>query len=130
MATSYSINKGVNRPIEFHGIRAQYINYLALGLVALLLLFAILYLAGISLYLILPVVGMAGTVLYSFVSRYSRKYGVYGVLRQTAFRRLPKAIKTRSVTTLLKQNDHVSSAFYYDGNPRCVRTAGVKNIPG
>ena len=97
MQKQYTINKGINRPIEFKGIRAQYIIYLALGLVALLLLFAILYLIGVSLYIILPVVGTAGVMLYSFVNKYSRKYGVHGVMKQAAYRQLPKALKVRSI---------------------------------
>ncbi|MBD0288989.1 MAG: DUF4133 domain-containing protein, partial [Flavisolibacter sp.] len=41
MATSvYQINKGINKPIEFKGFKAQYIWYLGGGLVALLILFA------------------------------------------------------------------------------------------
>nr|WP_262712406.1 DUF4133 domain-containing protein [Arachidicoccus ginsenosidivorans] len=35
----YEINKGVNRAIEFRGLKAQYIYYLAVGLAVLLLLF-------------------------------------------------------------------------------------------
>jgi hypothetical protein len=43
MATSvYQINKGINKPIEFKGLKAQYIWYLCGGLVALLILFAIM----------------------------------------------------------------------------------------
>ncbi|MDB5129720.1 DUF4133 domain-containing protein, partial [Mucilaginibacter sp.] len=38
---SYQINKGINRPIEFKGLKAQYIGYLGSGLVALLILFAV-----------------------------------------------------------------------------------------
>ena len=37
----YQINKGINKPIEFKGLKAQYIWYLGGGLVALLILFAI-----------------------------------------------------------------------------------------
>lgn len=37
MATVYPINRGVNRSLEFKGIKAQYVIYLALGLVLLLL---------------------------------------------------------------------------------------------
>jgi len=38
----YQINKGINKPIEFKGLKAQYIWYLGGGLVALLVLFAII----------------------------------------------------------------------------------------
>ena len=35
--------KGINKPLEFKGLKAQYIWYLGGGLVALLILFAIMY---------------------------------------------------------------------------------------
>ena len=34
---SYTIHKGLNRPLEFRGLQSQYITYLALGCVGLLL---------------------------------------------------------------------------------------------
>ena len=44
MANSiYQINKGINQSIEFKGLKAQYIWYLAGGLVILLIVFAVLY---------------------------------------------------------------------------------------
>ena len=39
----YSINRGINRPLEFRGLKAQYIWHLGGGLVAVLILFSILY---------------------------------------------------------------------------------------
>jgi hypothetical protein len=36
MASVYQINKGVGKPIVFRGLKAQYIAYLAVGLVVLL----------------------------------------------------------------------------------------------
>ena len=42
----YNINKGINKSIEFKGLKAQYIWYMGCGLVALLILFAILYICG------------------------------------------------------------------------------------
>ena len=45
MANSvYRINKGINRSIEFKGLKAQYIWYLGGGVVALLIVFAAMYL--------------------------------------------------------------------------------------
>ena len=52
MANSvYKINKGINKPVEFRGLKAQYIWYLGGGLVILLILFAILYVIGINTFL-------------------------------------------------------------------------------
>jgi hypothetical protein len=47
----YSINKGVNRPIEFRGLKAQYIYYLAIGLAVLLVVFSLMYIAAVPVYL-------------------------------------------------------------------------------
>lgn len=53
---SYDINKGVNRPVEFRGLKAQYIYYLAIGLAVLLIAFSVMYIAGMPVYLCLPIV--------------------------------------------------------------------------
>ena len=43
MNSVYKINKGINKPIEFKGLKAQYIGYLGAGVIVLLILFAIFY---------------------------------------------------------------------------------------
>lgn len=96
MATVYEINKGINRSIEFKGIKAQYIIYLAAGLVLLLLLFAILYLTGINIYLCLGIVIPAGAALFMGVQHYSKTYGEFGLIKKAAQRSLPACIKSRS----------------------------------
>ena len=54
------INKGVNRPVEFRGLKAQYIWWLAGGILALLILFAGMYIAGINPFVCIGLVGVAG----------------------------------------------------------------------
>lgn len=96
MANSkYNLNKGINKPIEFRGLKAQYIAYLAIGVVGLLLIFAILYLIGFSVYVVLPVVGICGFSLFNYVYKYSRKYGAHGLMKEAAYRQLPESIKGR-----------------------------------
>jgi fatty acid desaturase len=101
----YQINKGINKPIEFKGLRAQYIAYLAIGLVLLLISFAVLYISGLSLFVILPLIIGLGTSLFFTVSHLSRKYGQYGLMKYLAKRGLPKYLKfnSRRVFTRLKQ---------------------------
>jgi hypothetical protein len=96
MATVYEINKGINRSIEFKGIKAQYIIYLAAGLVLLLLIFAILYMIGISIYLCLGIVIPAGAGLFLAVKHYSNTYGEHGLIKKAAQRNLPSCIQSRS----------------------------------
>jgi len=94
----YGINKGINRPIEFRGIRAQYIMYLAAGMVVLFVLFAVMYIVGVSVYLCLGVVSVTGFLLFSWIGRLSRKYGEHGLLKAAGFRQVPPAVHCRSRT--------------------------------
>jgi hypothetical protein len=65
MANSiYKINKGINKSIEFKGLKAQYIWYLGGGLVVLLILFAIMYIIGINAFFCVGFILIAGTFLF------------------------------------------------------------------
>ena len=92
----YEINKGINRPIEFRGLKGRYIYVLAIGLAVLLVGFSIMYIAGVPVFLCVPVVVMAGSGLFIGVYRYSHKYGEHGLMKAIAFRQVTSAILTRS----------------------------------
>lgn len=93
---SYQINKGINRPIEFKGLKAQYIGYLAGGLVALLVLFAVLYLTGVPVVLCAVIIGGAGGGLFYHVFRLSHRYGEHGLMKKNAGRYLPAGLRFKS----------------------------------
>lgn len=96
MASVYEVNKGVNRSIEFKGIKAQYIIYLALGLVILLLLFSALFVAGVSNYVCIAIILPIGACLYISIQRLSKKYGEHGLMKKAAQKQLPHSIQSRS----------------------------------
>lgn len=96
MATIYDINKGINRSIEFKGFKAQYIIYLAVGLVGLLVMFAILYIIGLNMYVCLGIILPAGVGLFITAQGFSKKYGQHGLLKRLAQRQLPFCIQSRS----------------------------------
>ncbi|MBS1526063.1 MAG: DUF4133 domain-containing protein [Bacteroidetes bacterium] len=97
MANSvYKMNKGINKSIEFKGLKAQYIWYLGGGLLGLLLLFAVLYICGISSLVCVAIVLCAGTWLFIRVYRMSNKYGEHGMMKMAASRQVPKVVKVRS----------------------------------
>lgn len=108
MSTSvYQINKGINRPIEFKGLKAQYIWYLMGGLLVLLVLFAILYICGLNTFICLGIIASFGTGLFSHVYRLSHKYGEHGMMKSLAQKSIPKVIKSYSrkvFTELWKRN--------------------------
>ncbi|GAB3921846.1 DUF4133 domain-containing protein [Mucilaginibacter myungsuensis] len=93
---SYQINKGINKPIEFKGLKAQYIGYLGGGLVALLVLFAVLYLIGLAVYLCILVIGGLGGGLFYKVFQLSHKYGEHGLMKRNARKYIPDYLKFRS----------------------------------
>jgi hypothetical protein len=97
MATSaYTINKGVQKPIEFKGLKAQYILYAGIILAGELVLFATLYLCGLNSYGCLLIVAGTGGLGITKVYRLSRRYGEFGYLKRRAARRLPRVIRSHS----------------------------------
>lgn len=95
-ASVYKINKGINKPIEFKGLKAQYIAYLATGLIWLLILFATLYIIGVNMFVCLGLTALLGTALFMTVYRMSDKYGEHGLLKKLARRSIPDFIKVSS----------------------------------
>jgi len=92
----YQINKGVSKPIVFRGLKAQYIAYLAIGLVLLLISFAVLYICGVPLLIVLPLVLSLGTTLFVSVYRLCQRFGEHGMSKYFARKQLPDFIRCRS----------------------------------
>lgn len=99
----YQINNGINRSIEFKGLKAQYIWYLGGGLVILLILFAIMYICGLGIFICLPTVAVLTTSLFIQVYKLSRTYGEFGMMKKIARRSVPNVIKSYSSVKLKKQ---------------------------
>ncbi len=110
MANSvYQINKGINKPVEFKGLKAQYIWYLGGGLVVLLVLFAVIYIIGINIFVCLAIIVSLGTALFMYVYKLSNAYGEFGLMKKVARKAVPKVIKTYSIIRLKKQLLHEKS---------------------
>jgi 4-hydroxybenzoate polyprenyltransferase len=101
----YQINKGINKPIEFKGLKAQYIGYLAGGLVMLLVLFAAMYIMGVPVSFCLIIIAALGSLLFYQVFKLSHKYGEHGLMKIAAKRYLPNHLKfsSRKIFTKLKR---------------------------
>lgn len=107
MVTSvYTINKGINKPVEFKGLKAQYIWYLGGGLLTLLILFAVLYICGVNTFVCLGIIIISGTGLFLHVYKLSHKYGEHGMMKALAKRSIPTVVKSysRKVFTGLTPN--------------------------
>ncbi|MBS1915561.1 MAG: DUF4133 domain-containing protein [Bacteroidetes bacterium] len=106
MPTSiYTINKGINKPIEFKGLKAQYIWWLGGGIICLMVLFAVLYIAGVNSYVCIALVFLAGAAVFHFVYRFSNKYGEHGMKKKIARRSIPKVIKSWNRKTFFFENE-------------------------
>jgi len=99
----YTINKGINKPIEFKGLKAQYIWYFGAGVVALLIVFAIMYLIGINSFVCITIIVIAGTAMTMKIYALSSTYGEYGVMKKLAKRRVPKVIKSNNRNIFMKK---------------------------
>lgn len=105
MANSvYLINKGVNRSIEFRGLKAQYIWYLGGGLIALLVLFALLYISGVNTFIGLAIITILAGLLFGWIYKLSNIYGEFGLMKKTAKRRVPTVVKLRSRNVFFKNS--------------------------
>ncbi|WP_460766335.1 DUF4133 domain-containing protein [Niabella terrae] len=102
MVSVYQINKGVNQPVYFKGLKAQYIWWLGGGLVVLLMLFAVLYILGIHMYLCLLIIAILGMVLFKVVYRFSKNYGEYGLKKRLDYFKMPRFIINRSRLLFIK----------------------------
>lgn len=100
----YTINKGINKSIEFKGLKAQYIWYLGGGVIALLILFATIYIIGINPFICLGIILICGIVLIIKIYELSNKYGEHGMMKAMAKRSVPKMLKSYSRKMFLEIN--------------------------
>ena len=96
MNSVYKINKGINKPIEFKGLKAQYIGYLGVGVILLLVIFAILYISGVNVYVCLGLIVLLCTLLFVGVYNLSDTYGQHGLLKKLAKRSIPEYVTGRT----------------------------------
>lgn len=102
MSSVYAINKGINKPIEFKGLKAQFIWWLGGGLLVLLILFAVLYICGVNSILCVVIIVVLAGLLFIYVYQLSRKYGQYGMMKAIARRKLPALVSNHSRKTFIQ----------------------------
>ena len=100
----YQINKGINKPIEFRGLKAQYIWYLGGGLLSLLILFAILYICGVNTFVCLALIAGLGAALFIYIYKLSHTYGEHGMMKKVARKGIPKIVKANSRKAFIEMN--------------------------
>ena len=100
----YPINKGIGRPVEFKGLKAQYLFLFAGGLLAAFILFIILYMAGAGQWLCIGFGAVSASSLVWLTFRLNAKYGEHGLMKLGAARSHPRyLINRRRITRLFKR---------------------------
>lgn len=98
----YLINKGVNRPLEFRGLKAQYVWWLAAVVVGDMVLVGLTRLVGLNTYAcLLLALGLGGAGIF-WVYRLSRRYGRFGRMKARARKGVPLALVCRSRKVFLE----------------------------
>lgn len=93
--STYNINKGIGRTVEFKGLKAQYLFIFSGGLLGTLIVIMILYMVGINSYICL-FLGAGGALLIVWQTfSLNKKYGEHGLMKISAQKRHPHYIICR-----------------------------------
>jgi len=99
--SDYSINKGIGRSAEFKGLKAQYLFIFAGGLLAVFVIFVVMYMAGVNQWICICIGLTAASVLTGLTFNLNRKYGEYGLMKLMALKNHPRFIINRIRTSRL-----------------------------
>ena len=86
---TYPINKGIGRSVEFQGLKSQYLFIFAGGLLALFVLFVILYMAGVNQWICIGFGGTSASILVWQTFSLNKKYGEHGLMKRSALHSHP-----------------------------------------
>ena len=92
---TYNINKGIGRSVEFKGLKAQYLFIFAGGLLGILILVMILYMAGVNSYICLFIGAGGASLLVWQTFSLNKKYGEHGLMKIGARKKHPRFIMCR-----------------------------------
>lgn len=102
MAANFSINRAIDKPTEFRGLKAQYIIYAGAILVVDIFFFAILYICRVNSWVcVLTSFGLGATAITS-IYRICKKYGQYGWAKKEAAKKVPASLRCSSRTIFTK----------------------------
>ena len=103
---TYPINKGIGRSVEFQGLKSQYLFIFAGGLLALFVLFVILYMAGINQWICIGFGGTSTSILVWQTFSLNRKYGEHGLMKRSALHSHPRyLINRRRIPRLFRHRE-------------------------
>lgn len=100
----YPINKGIGRSVEFKGLKAQYLFIFVGGLLALFVLFVILYMIGIDQWICIGFGVVSASVLVWQTFALNARYGEHGLMKLGATKSHPRyLLNRRRISRLIKK---------------------------
>ncbi|MEB3373093.1 DUF4133 domain-containing protein [Bacteroides sp. CR5/BHMF/2] len=100
----YPVNKGIGRPVEFKGLKAQYLFIFVGGLLALFVLFVILYMIGIDQWICIGFGVVSASVLVWQTFALNARYSEHGLMKLGATKSHPRyLLNRRRISRLIKK---------------------------
>lgn len=99
----HNINKGIGKSVEFKGLRAQYLFIFAGGLLAVFVVFVIMYMAGVDQWVCIGFGVIAASALVWLTFNLNAKYGEYGLMKVLAKHQHPRYLINRKNSRRLFQ---------------------------
>lgn len=91
----HNINKGIGKSVEFKGLKSQYLFIFAGGLLAVFVVFVIMYMVGIDQWVCIGFGIIAACTLVWLTFNLNAKYGEHGLMKLLAKRQHPCCLINR-----------------------------------
>lgn len=91
----HNINKGIGKSVEFKGLKSQYLFIFAGGLLAVFVVFVIMYMVGIDQWICIGFGVIAASALVWLTFNLNAKYGEHGLMKLLAKRQHPRYLINR-----------------------------------
>ena len=91
----FELNKGIGKSAEFKGLKAQYLFLFAAGLLAVFVVFIILYMVGINQWICIGLGVVTASVLVWATFALNEKYGEHGLMKLLSSRQHPRFLINR-----------------------------------
>ena len=97
----YMINKGIGKSVEFQGLKSQYLFIFAGGLLAVFIIFVVMFMAGVSQWVCIGFGVIAASVLVWLTFSLNTRYGEHGLMKVFARRQHPRYLLNRKAPSRL-----------------------------
>ena len=77
----YTINRGIGKPVEFKGLKSQYLFIFTAGLLILFILFVVMYTTGINQWNCILTGVTLSTILVRTTFYLNKRYGEHGLMK-------------------------------------------------